>query len=235
MAQLIDKDAVLAEIDFEQELYKAFGHVKDFTLCLKIARRFYEMGRNHQEPVSDDLEKIVEEIAEPTILNAYGTKELARRLRNTICGTSVIEELEEACEQLAENARKHKAETLSPFFSQTDYKQGVIDGAKWKEEQFEKNRLAACDRQTEKEAEIEQSFVMGIIENEHRQPTFDDAIKYGMRLQKEQLMASGTDVIVHIEAGNYPYIPQIELYDYDKDIPLAKEGDKYNVILIKED
>jgi hypothetical protein len=52
--------------------------------------------------------------------------------------------------------------------------------------------------------------------------------------QMQQLMASGTEVIVHIEAGNYPYIPQIELYDYDKDIPLAKEGDKYKVILIKE-
>lgn len=60
-------------------------------------------------------------------------------------------------------------------------------GAKWQAEQFEKNRLAACDAQTEEEAEIEQSFVMGIIECEHRQPTFDDAIKYGMRLQKEQI------------------------------------------------
>ena len=50
------------------------------------------------EPVSEDLEKIVEEIAEPTILNAYGTKELARRLRNTICGTSVSEDLEKAAE-----------------------------------------------------------------------------------------------------------------------------------------
>lgn len=47
---------------------------------------------------------------------------------------SVSEDLEEACEQLAENARKHKAETLSPFFSPTDYKQGVIDGAKWQKE-----------------------------------------------------------------------------------------------------
>ena len=33
-----------------------------------------------EEPVSEDFEKIVEEIAEPTILNAYGTKELTRRL-----------------------------------------------------------------------------------------------------------------------------------------------------------
>lgn len=54
------------------------------------------IGSLEEEPVSNDLEKIVEEIAEPTILNAYGTKELARRLRNTICDTSVSEDLEKA-------------------------------------------------------------------------------------------------------------------------------------------
>lgn len=53
--------------------------------------------------------------------------------------------------------------------------------------------------------------------------------------KKEQIMANAIDVTVHIDAGGYPYIPQIELYDYDRDIPLAKEGDKYKVILIKED
>ena len=66
-------------------------------------------------------------------------------------------------------------------------------GAKWQTEQFEKNRLAACDRQAEEEEEIESDFVMGIIESEHRQPTFDDAIKYGMRLQKERLLAKVVD------------------------------------------
>ena len=96
----------------------------------------------------------------------------------------VSEGLEEACEQLAENARKHKAETSSPFFSQTDYIQGVMDGAKW---------------------------------------------------QITKLMANATPVTVYIDAGGYPYIPQLELYDYDKDIPLANEGDKYKVILIKEE
>ena len=40
-------------IDFEQELYKAFGQVKDFTLGMRIAKRFYEIGRNYQEPVSE--------------------------------------------------------------------------------------------------------------------------------------------------------------------------------------
>ena len=53
--------------------------------------------------------------------------------------------------------------------------------------------------------------------------------------QKEQMIKDATDVTVHIDAGNYPYIPQMELYDYDKDIPLAKEGDKYKVVLIKEE
>ena len=53
--------------------------------------------------------------------------------------------------------------------------------------------------------------------------------------QKEQMMANATEVTVHIDAGGYPYIPQVELYDYDKDIPLAKEGDKYKVVFIEED
>lgn len=51
----------------------------------------------------------------------------------------ISDDLEKVCEQLAENARKHKAETSSPFFSQTDYKQGVIDGAKWQKEQMMKD------------------------------------------------------------------------------------------------
>ena len=53
--------------------------------------------------------------------------------------------------------------------------------------------------------------------------------------QKEQMMAKAIDVEVKVDAGGYPYIPQMELYDYDKDIPLAKEGDKYKVVLIKEE
>ena len=63
------------------------------------------------------------------------------------------------------------------------------------------------------------------------QRTFD----LGKQEMKQQLMAKAVDATVHIDAGGYPYIPQTELYDYDKDTPLAKKGDKYKVILIKED
>ena len=63
----------------------------------------------------------------------------------------------------------------------------------------------------------------------------DHAMFAGMEKMKEQLMAKAIDAEVKIDAGNYPYIPQMELYDYDKDIPLAKKGDRYKVILIKVD
>lgn len=42
-------------IDFEQELYKAFGQVKDFTLGMRIAKWFYDMGKNSH--VDDNSKK----------------------------------------------------------------------------------------------------------------------------------------------------------------------------------
>lgn len=63
----------------------------------------------------------------------------------------------------------------------------------------------------------------------------DHAMLAGMEKMKEQMMVKAVEATVHIDAGGYPYIPQMELYDYDKDIPLAKEGDKYKVVLIKEE
>lgn len=58
-------------------------------------------------------------------------------------------------------------------------------GAKWQFNQFEKNRLAACDRATDEEIKREQNFVDKIIIGEHRQPTYSDAIEYGIKWQKE--------------------------------------------------
>ena len=46
-------------IDFEQELYKAFGQVKDFSLGMHIARHFFELGlreQNRWKPSDMELE-----------------------------------------------------------------------------------------------------------------------------------------------------------------------------------
>lgn len=72
-------------------------------------------------------------------------------------------------------------------------------------------------------------------QKEQEYTCYEEAFEDGASWKKEEMMKDAVDATVHIDAGGYPYIPQIELYDYDKDVPLAKEGDKYKVILIKED
>lgn len=126
----------MTEIDFKQELYKAFGQVNDFTLGMQIAKRFYRMGKQHREPVSENLGEYINELSKQF-----------------------------------------------PEVSFAKLSRIAVRVAKW---------------------------------------------------QMAQMIKDSTDVTVHVDAGGYPYIPQLELYDYDKDIPLAKEGDKYKVVLIKE-
>lgn len=58
--------------------------------------------------------------------------------------------------------------------------------------------------------------------------------RWGANWKKEQMLAKSIDVTVHIDAGGYPYIPQMELWDYDKDKPLAEEGDIVKVLVIKQ-
>lgn len=124
----------------------------------------------------------------------------------------------------AEGARAYVADWFAHYF------------ANWQKQQMEAYRIEHCKSLTNEQAELEDNFVSSHVEKNNRIPTFIDAIEYGMNLQKEHLMATAVDAVVKVDAGGYPYIDRtIELYDYDKDIPLAKKGDKYKVILIKED
>lgn len=57
----------------------------------------------------------------------------------------------------------------------------------------------------------------------------------GAQWQKQQMMEDTIETTVKVDAGGYPYIPSMELYDYTEDKPLAKEGDKVKLVIIKED
>ena len=103
--------------------------------------------------------------------------------------------------------------------------------ANWQAEQFEKNRLAACDAQTNEEAEIERDFVMSIIEKEHRQPTFDDAIKYGMRLQRENMIKEAVNGLVYAQRTNGEVMFRSNYVKKEG----FEFGDKVKMFLIKED
>lgn len=54
---------------------------------------------------------------------------------------------------------------------------GVHDGYEYALEEFENNRLKACDNQTPEEAERESAFVVPFVKEHHRMPTFSDAIE----------------------------------------------------------
>ena len=60
------------------------------------------------------------------------------------------------------------------------------------------------------------------------------AYKAGALRQKEQMMANAVEREVKVDAGGYPYIDATELYDYDKEKPLAKQGDKVKVIILND-
>lgn len=190
----------------------------DKELLEKAARRFLVIAEDANRITSGNLPHDL------TCLKGFALRAAESIERNL--QEPVSEELEEASKEYGIRQGAELRPFATKFFKA---------GAKWQKEQFEKNRLAACDKMTEEEAEIESNFCIGIIESENRQPTFDDAIKYGMRLQKEQMMSKAIVREVKVDAGGYPYIDATELYDYDKDMPLAKEGDKVKVIIIKED
>ena len=49
----------------------------------------------------------------------------------------------------------------------------------------------------------------------------------------EWLLEGAFECTVYEDAGGYPYINKIELYDYDKDRPIAKKGDKIKVLIFR--
>jgi hypothetical protein len=56
----------------------------------------------------------------------------------------------------------------------------------------------------------------------------------GLKAHQENNVIGTIEREVKTDAGGYPCIDcYIEFYDYDKDIPLAKEGDKVKIVVIK--
>lgn len=54
-------------IDFEQELYKHFGQVKDFTLGMQIGKYFYELGCRRTAEKYDEIEHKRQRAEEETL------------------------------------------------------------------------------------------------------------------------------------------------------------------------
>ena len=88
-------------------------------------------------------------------------------------------DLEKAANEYANSIPQHEHNKI---FSIVDFKAG----ANWRYEQFENNRLAACDNMTEKEFKREQEFTINFIEKNNRIPTYSEAIEYGRKQMIEK-------------------------------------------------
>lgn len=144
----------------------------------------------------------------------------------------VLNDLEEVAEEY--RRKSYNAATIPPLDGPTNeyggsVKDAFIAGAKWQAERFEKNRLSNCDTLTKEEYDRETTFAMEIIEKEHRQPTFTDAINYGMRLQKEQMMEDAVECELYRDGDFFASI------DIDMATLGYTDNDKVKVIIVKED
>lgn len=72
---------------------------------------------------------------------------------------------------------EYSFEELALKLAEYNYKSGIHDGYEYALEEFENNRLKACESQTEAESERELNFAIKFFEEHHRQPTFSDAIE----------------------------------------------------------
>lgn len=86
----------------------------------------------------------------------------------------MTQEEKEAVEKYIES---EKDEIVSVY----DRYAGFVDGAEWQYEQFEKNRLTACDNMTDEEVEREERFVINFLKENSRTPTFSDCIEITRR------------------------------------------------------
>ena len=184
-------------IDKVHKIRKEVARIQLYTQSEVLKQVLDYIDEVQKEPVSEDKMTISKEWFEHCKKSWYnegyidGEYNRDRQFEDT-----VSEDFEEALAKEWKGYNDRGAATVDALEDNTQelsFAKGFYRGSKWKAEQFEKNRLDACDKQTEEEAEIESDFVMGIIEKEHRQPTFDDAIKYGMKLKEQQMMSNAID------------------------------------------
>jgi hypothetical protein len=174
-----------------------------------------EINRYLREECSDDDEPGIHEIAEHFAKWGY------------LRAAEKYDEIEYNRQRAEDSVPNDLEEAAWGYASKECEKDAFKAGAKWQAEQFEQNRLAACDNQTKEEYDREMDFADEIINKEHRQPTFSDAINYGMMKMKEQMMKEAVEGEAHPDDCEI----WVNLVGYGYDF---KDGDKVRIIIVKE-
>lgn len=196
---------------------KTIGEAID-TVCDALER---------QENLPSDLDEAAGDFVWEVMEEDYaGPSELSKKLRPSSKISDYYDALAEFFKAGARWQKKLDEEAIK-----TAEDHAFLAGADWQKEQFEKNRLAHCDKLTKEEYDLETDFATEIIEKQHRQPTFTDAINYGMRVTKEYLMKEAVEgFFIKSIDGDVVFAESTAL---DVDPKSVKVGDKVKLIVIK--
>ena len=208
--------------DKVQKIRQEVARIQAYTQSDVLKEVLDYIDKVQEEPVSEELEKVVEEIVNPTVLNAYGVKEIANRLRRTMIDP-VSEELEEAAKEWLRpqldksyaNYGEVKMMELTHFdgYAMLD---AIEFGAEWQKTKDEST--------TEDLGEY-----INELSKQFPEVSFAKLSRIAVRVakwQKEQMMAKSVDGVAR------PYDNEIWC---DLSTLNFKDGDKCKVVLIKED
>lgn len=90
------------------------------------------------------------------------------------------------------------------------FRDGFIAGAEWQREQ-DHDACYQCEK------------------------AYDNVFFKGEQHAIKRMKEEATEATVYEDAGGYPFVPAIEMYDYEKDEPTAKKGDKVKIIILKDE
>ncbi len=217
---MTDKEKIKAEIEriMAEEMANFEEQVKNGESDMSTAPVVYTRlqmllsfidSMQKEEPVNDDLDKAAEQYTDMQLSIIDSELSKTSYARHTKMGIRV--------------------------FCGSDIEEAIDAGALWKEQPIENNRLADCDNMTEEQAEIEQDFVLSVIEGRNSYPTYYDAIEYGMKLQRQQML---NDAVSGTVEESFQCQWQIRSDDLEGAFVVRNnlvDGDRVKLIVIKEE
>ena len=174
--------------DGDESYLERFG----YRIDLKDLDKLPKNNSTHRTPA--DIEAAMQEVEAKS--EAYTNAHRGERdddVLSQMRGEPVSEDLDEAGKEWLRpqhdksyaNYGENKMMELTHFDGYSML-EAIEFGAKWKEEQFEKNRLKHCNSISNEQAELEQKFLDEHLDKYDRMPTFLDAIGYGMEIGKKK-------------------------------------------------
>lgn len=135
-----------------------------------------------------------------------------------------------------EKAAKENAKAIKTHWIKAICIENFISGANWQKEQL-RDLCYQCEKNGETIYYKGMTYAAKQMEKEYKKTielAEDHAMLAGMVKQEEEMKEKALEVTVYPDDDGYPCIPEIVLFDFDKNQSTAKEGDKVKVYIFRD-